>query len=203
MRRAAFCWIALAILVLDASSSAAQQCREARYRWSQKIDTTLRGVPAHDVEISTILSRWELPPIGAGKWFRCAPRGGRERMVYGVVGWLRRLERKKDDGDWHLELTENRGDKVRNCIVVEIPLAELHGDFRQARANLVELLRGTRIDREGDLEKPVRIRVVGAAFFDGQHLSGSRRPVALEHGRCNSSARALWEIHPVYRVERP
>ena len=43
----------------------------------------------------------------------------------------------------------------------------------------------------------------GAAFFDGYHQlpwpGGSPRPIL--HGRCNASLRALWELHPVYKVE--
>ncbi|MBI4501420.1 MAG: hypothetical protein HY700_09695 [Gemmatimonadetes bacterium] len=53
-----------------------------------------------------------------------------------------------------------------------------------------------------DFDPPVQLRVVGAAFFDGEHRgAGSNNP--LGHGRCNSSARALWELHLVYLVKRP
>src|SRR6266581_4379191 len=51
----------------------------------------------------------------------------------------------------------------------------------------------------------VRAGISGAAFFDGQHRRGGRRSEQIDgaHGRCNSSVRALWEIHPVYRVTSP
>jgi hypothetical protein len=200
---AAACCLAVAVLVIAPSAGRAQRCAEPHYRWSQKIDTTLRAIPPSDVEVKDILTSWQVPPIGGGSVFRCAQRIGRERGVYSVVGWLRRIDRKKDDGDWHLELTQRRDSRVGDCIVVEIPLPNLHPDFRQARANVEELLRPVRVDREGDLSKPLRIRVTGAAFYDGQHLDGNQLALPRGHGRCNSSARALWEIHPVYRVERP
>jgi hypothetical protein len=43
------------------------------------------------------------------------------------------------------------------------------------------------------------------AFFDGQHRRGGRRSDRIDggHGRCNSSVRALWEIHPIYRIGSP
>jgi len=55
------------------------------------------------------------------------------------------------------------------------------------------------------LAEPIAVQLVGAAFFDGHHRAGGRRRDAIDpkHGRCNSSLRALWEIHPVYRVEPP
>jgi len=180
-----------------------QQCDSPHYRWAQKIDTTLRAMAPRDVTIGTILNDWPVPPIGSDEADRCHARVAEERTVYRVVGWLRRIDRKKDDGDWHLELTERRHDAVGDCIVVEIPLPTYHPTFGRARAALDSLLQSTRIDRDGDLGKPIRIVVTGAPFFDGQHLGKKQRLVARDHGRCNSSARALWEIHPVYDVQRP
>ena len=181
----------------------AQPCDAPHYRWAEKIDTTLRSMPPRAVTIGTMLNEWPIPAIGNDDADRCRPRVAEERVVYRVVGWLRRIQRKKDDGDWHLELTERRDDKVENCIVAEIPLPAFHSTFAGARAALDSLLRSTPIDPDGDLEKPIRVVVTGAAFFDGQHLGKKRRLVARDHGRCNSSARALWEIHPVYTVQRP
>jgi len=70
---------------------------------------------------------------------------------------------------------------------------------------LGRLVAGRRRSKSGVLAKPVAVQIVGAAFFDGHHRAGARRrdPIDPKHGRCNSSLRALWEIHPVYRVERP
>jgi hypothetical protein len=182
--------------------AAAQRCDAPHYRWPQKIDTTLRAMAPRDVTIGAILNDWPVPPIGNDDADRCHPRVAAERSVYHVVGWLRRIDRKKDDGDWHLEMTERRDDNVGACIVVEIPLPAYHPTFGRARAAVDSLLRSTRIERDGDLVKPIHIVVTGASFFDGEHLGKKRRLVARDHGRCNSSVRALWEIHPVYDVQR-
>jgi len=70
---------------------------------------------------------------------------------------------------------------------------------------LDSLIDDRKIRKGGVLARPVGARISGAAFFDGQHRRGGRRSdrVAGDHGRCNSSVRALWEIHPVYRVTSP
>jgi hypothetical protein len=41
----------------------------------------------------------------------------------------------------------------------------------------------------------VRIRIIGAAFFDGEHRGGAnhRDETRGDHGRRNSSVRTLWE----------
>ena len=180
-----------------------QRCAEPRYRWSAKIDTTLAAITPQPASIPEMLQRWNPPAVTARDW--CVPRAGRELVVYQVGGWIRRLETSKDDGDWHIELTDRRDSPADSCIVVEIPLVELGGTYRQARADLGRLVAGRRRSKSGVLAKPVAVQIVGAAFFDGHHRAGARRrdPIDPKHGRCNSSLRALWEIHPVYRVERP
>ena len=62
-----------------------------------------------------------------------------------------------------------------------------------------------KIRKGGALDQPTLVRVAGTAFFDGQHRRGGRRGDETDggHGRCNSSVRALWEIHPVYRMIPP
>ncbi len=180
-----------------------QACAEPRYRWSEKIDTTLATVTPLRASIPEILGSWDPPALTARN--RCAPRAARELLVYQVRGWARRLETSKDDGDWHIELTDRRDSLADSCIVAEIPLVELGGAYRQARADLKRVLAGRRRSKSGVLAKPVEVQIVGAAFFDGHHRAPGRRrdPINPKHGHCNSSLRALWEIHPVYRVEPP
>jgi hypothetical protein len=47
-------------------------------------------------------------------------------------------------------------------------------------------------------------RVIGAAFFNRKHRGGRahRDQTDGSHGRGNSSARARWELHPVYWVRQ-
>src|SRR5437773_3417117 len=50
----------------------------------------------------------------------------------------------------------------------------------------------THLGAKGDLHAPVQVTFTGAAFFDGYHQKtkqGVKR--ASQHGRCNSSVRAL------------
>src|SRR2546422_9197138 len=110
-----------------------------------------------------------------------------------------------DDGDWHIELTEGAASPVDSCVVVEIPASRYSPRYALAREAFDSLLGGRKIRKGGALDQPVLVRVAGAAFFDGQHRRGGRRSDETDggHGRCNSSVRALWEIHPVYRMIPP
>ncbi len=180
-----------------------QRCDQPHYRWDVKIDTSLFTRPAVATTVTDILNRWAAPAIGPDD--RCAPRSDRERNVYSVSGWIRRIETAKDDGDWHIELTHGPTSPVDSCIVVEIPLPALGASYRRSRSQLRTLLVGRRLDKQGDLDTPLPVRIVGAAFYDGQHRRTTRKRDQTDrgHGRCNSSVRALWELHPVYAVLRP
>lgn len=193
------------MLALPATRVRAQgaACAEPRYRWSAKTDTSLAALTPQPVAIPFVLGSWEPPPLTSRD--RCAKRDGRELALYSLSGWVRRVEKIKDDGDWHIELTDRRDSPTDSCIVVEIPPAKLSARYAQARADLDALLGTKKAVKNFSLADPVRVRITGAAFYDGQHRRGTpeRNRIDGRHGRCNSSARALWEIHPVYRVERP
>src|SRR5205814_7331802 len=118
------------------------------------------------------------PAIRARDW--CAPRAARELLVYRVGGWVRRLETSKDDGDWHIELTERRDGPADSCIVAEIPQGKLGSAYRQARADLRRLVADRRRSKGGVLAKPVGVQLVGAAFLDGHHRAGGRPPAVLD-----------------------
>src|SRR2546427_11279133 len=83
--------------------------------------------------------------------------------------------------------------------------AERYGAvYRAARAALAALVDTTRLSARGDAAAPVQVRFTGAAFFDGYHqLPWPGAPHPVLHGRCNASLRALWELHPVYKVAGP
>jgi hypothetical protein len=181
----------------------AQACREPHYRWTQKTDTALADLAPQATSVSAILATWAPPHLGPHD--RCALRSGRELGVYSVTGWVRRADKFKDDGDWHVELTERADSPSDSCIVVEIPAPQYSARYASARAALDSLIGDRKVRRSGVLARPALARITGAAFFDGQHRRGGRRSDRIdgEHGRCNSSVRALWEIHPVYRVTSP
>jgi hypothetical protein len=125
--------------------------------------------------------------------------------VFVLVGWVRRLKLQEADGDWHVELTAARASPVDSCIIVEIPAERYGAIYGRARAALASLVDTTQLGPRGDLRPPVRVQFTGAAFFDGVHqrVAPSGSPAASQHGRCNSSLRALWELHPVYEVAAP
>lgn len=195
--------VATGALVAPDRGVQAQGCDEPHYRWSAKTDTALALRRATAATVSDILTRWSAPGIGPDD--RCAPRSDRERSVYAVHGWIRRIETEKDDGDWHIELTAGATSPTDSCIVAEIPPPALGAAYRRSRAQIGGLLRGRHPDKQGDLDPPLEVRIVGAAFYDGQHRRTSRRRDRTDggHGRCNSSVRALWELHPVYAVSGP
>ena len=212
MSRRVPCLVLCAVVLAFPPHAHAQSAPESagsdlRYRWAQKVDTTLAAQPAAAVTVPAMLT-WT--PLDLGPRDVAAPRQGRELHVYRLTGWIRRA-RQNDDGDVHLSLTATPGDSPDSCVVVEIPAERYGAVFRRARADLLPALEGTRIKRSGRLTPPVAVEVTGAAFFDGKHLQhrkirGTKDQGAAEaksHGDCNASASALWEIHPAYRIRRP
>jgi hypothetical protein len=190
-------------LLASRSSTPPQRCDQPHYRWDVKTDTSLAGRPAVQTTIMDILTRWTPPSLGPGDG--CAPRAGRELNRYVVRGWVRRIEKKKDDGDWHIELTAAATSPAESCLVVEIPLPRFGAVYRRARSQLNALLVARHLDNDGDLDTPLEVRIAGAAFYDGQHRRTTSRRDQTDggHGRCNTSLRALWEVHPVYDVRTP
>lgn len=193
---------AIAIVAALSSPATAQICTAPHYRWPAKIDSSLAGDSAHSVDLNEILADWDARPLTARD--KCAPRAGREDSVYVVTGWVRRIKRRETDGDWHIEITEEEETPVTQCIVVEIPSPEHGAIYAKAREALNALVDSIPMSSRGDLDVPILLRFTGAAFFDGYHQTHPKNggPVrAKQHGRCNSSVRALWELHPVYKVE--
>src|SRR5207245_1568855 len=119
---------------------AAPQCRQPHYRWTQKTDTSLAALSPHPTSVTAILAGWAAPNIASRD--RCAPRADRELQVFALTGWVRRVEKVKDDGDWHIELTEGAASPVDSCVVVEIPAPKYGSRYALARAALDSLLGG-------------------------------------------------------------
>src|SRR5207247_9621871 len=90
-------------------------------------------------------------------------------------------------------------------LAVEIPAALPDGLYGLVRADLARPVAGAPVTAAGEVTAPVRLRVIGTAFVDGEHRGGPDRRDQTDgsHGHCNLSARALWEIHPVYWVKPP
>lgn len=197
-------WLPLALLGVVAPVARGQACTEPHYRWTEKTDESLADVNPVRAYITTMIKSWALPAYTGQAIYKCQDREGRELKTYSVVGWLRRVKKAETDGDWHAELTSRADSPVDSCIVIEFPPPN-SPTYQQARDDLNAFLATTTVASNGDLASPVRIRIIGAAFFDGEHRGGPTRRDQTDgaHGRCNSSARALWEIHPVYWVRQP
>ena len=180
-----------------------QACAAGAYRWPQKVDVSLATLTPKRAYVGTVLSTWSLPDLWGGSSANAAPRQGRELSVYYVVGWVRRIDMTEDDCDWHIEITSTRTADSTKCLVVEIPRGLESGLFDEARASFEALLGSS--PHDGVVSPPVRMEFIGPAFFDSQHRgSKTANPNGAHgHGYCNSSARALWEIHPVYWVVEP
>jgi hypothetical protein len=195
------------VLVLGACSvlpqtAVTQTCTDAHYRWTEKTMESLASVTASRTTITTILTSWSVPDLTGQPQYKCAPRAGKELQTYSVIGWVRRVRTGEEDGDWHIELTSRSNSAIDSCIVAEIPPAELAASYAQARADLQGWASW---NAQGDVAPPVRLRFIGAAFFDGEHRGGPTHRDRTDgaHGRCNASVRALWELHPVYWVRPP
>ncbi len=192
---------ALAAFAIGAANG--QTCTEPHYRWSEKVDTSFATNPPAAVDVSDVLT-WTPRAITAQD--QCAHRIGREQNVYSVTAYVRRIKLHETDGDWHIEITEEEYTPVpASCIIVEIP-APAYGDvYRQARDQLAALVDTTHLAAKGDLDASVLVTFTGAAFFDGYHqkMTSTGSKHASQHGRCNSSLSALWELHPIYAVTAP
>jgi hypothetical protein len=198
--------LAGALVLFSAVPIRARTPCDVHYRWQQKIDATHLNDTPISTTVATMLS-WASPPFTAAAIYWCQPRNARERRVYRLTAWARRLKLENSasgDFDWHIELTGARTSSVYNCIVVEIPPDTINPAYFQARQDFLATVTdaGSTINGSGDVVPPVRVKVSGLAFFDGEHRgAGSNQP--HKHGRCNSKTSALWEIHPVYSVSAP
>lgn len=187
-----------ATLIESTSGSGYPACGgQHHYRWAVKQDHTGIAATGTTVSVTTVLG-WSAADVGRdfGSW--CADRGGRELRAFALTGWVRRIRKHESDGDWHVELTATNTAPVTACVIVEIPDPSFGDEYGVARARLDQLTATSALDSDhGDLTPPVRIRVVGAAFYDGWHRSSH------DHGRCNSTPGAIWELHPVFEVRAP
>jgi hypothetical protein len=189
-------------LLLAPARASGQTCTEPHYRWSEKTDESRANVTPVRADVTTALTQWALLAFTGQAQYKCADRVARELRTYSISGWVRRVKTDESDGDWHIEVTARQNSPTDSCLVLEIPPVEYSGNYALARQALQSLASW---DSNGDVSQPVRLRFIGAAFFDGEHRGGPTRRDQTDgsHGRCNSSARALWELHPVYFVRLP
>ena len=122
------CSSAIATLLMVLPSLARGQCSDPHYRWSEKTDESLAGIPAVQASVTTILT-WAPLSLTGDPASKCPARAGRELRVYNGRASVRRVKTGEADGDWHIELTARQNSPVGSCIVVEIPPADLSGKY--------------------------------------------------------------------------
>ena len=187
------------VLAPSATTSGFPLCGpERHYRWQEKITTSGFDQTPTKPSVNTALNWAPLSFSGHDVLSWCTERTAKENKVYSILGWVRRT-RKEDDGDIHIEITQTATAAVEDCLVVEIPAAELSPRFSKARADLLSLL-GLSVVADKDFDSPKRVRFTGLAFWDGWHATSG---LPSKHGRCNSTKGAPWELHPVFKVEAP
>jgi hypothetical protein len=103
------------------------------------------------------------------------------------------------DGDLHVQLVDNPGDKT--CFIVEIPdptyvEAGIAARVKAARAAVLQAVGKPKLQLGGvvaPLEMPF-VTVTGQLFFDDAHIGGAKR------GKRGVKAGTLFELHPVLDV---
>jgi hypothetical protein len=171
---------------------------QAHYRWKEKATSSGLDDPEHSISVTGMLAWPALPFHGSSIVSWCQGREGRENTVYRLTGWVRRV-RAEADGDVHIEVTSTAHSPVARCVVVEIPPESYSPRFKQARDDLKVVLGITSLSNH-DLAQPVRAMFTGLAFWDGWHVTTG---LPTNHGRCNSTKGAAWELHPVFKVASP
>ncbi len=177
-----------------------------------------KGTHATQTTVGEILA-WEAPEDISDKEVRnsnAAIDPLEEEEVFEVEGDLWRVALEPNDCDYHLELSAPGGGKTALRIIAEIPDDP---GYATARKNLLDALEQSdrdKLENSGEilLQKPVRVKLRGFAFFDAFHYSAKFNPAKLGkckftksqklkrgngHGTC--AVGTLWELHPVWKLQ--
>jgi len=173
-----------------------------QHRTNMKHRDPSQGTP----QIRTIpqVLQWATPAGIQNKTVRKqdSPYAGREQdaQVYGIAGDLWRAKVEANDCDFHLEISASGQPQTANRIIVEIPQG---AQFLAARQKVIEELVANGydvgVDKSIDLDEPLRIRVVGLAFYDSAHYSKKNRKRG--HGHGTKKVSTLWELHPSWDIQ--
>lgn len=163
-------------------------------RWAAKTDWT--DPPTNNIQVHSItpseIFEWHAP---GGNIPRGAGRMAAEKEWYAVTGRIKKV-RAEDDGDLHIVLADASGDKPGE-VVVEIPLGERWCVLRKLVFTWTDAVFPFSTGRS-----PFRlvgdhvITAVGQAFYDVDHSGKDTRS-----NRRSDKKLAVWEIHPVMRID--
>jgi hypothetical protein len=165
--------------------------------------------PSHGTpQVRTVVQvlNWAVPAGIQDKTVRRqdSPFAGREQdaQVYEITGDLWRVRVEANDCDFHLEISAPGQPETANRIIVEIAQGP---QFLAARQKVIDELIANgfdaAVDKPIDLDEPLRIKVVGLAFYDSAHFS--KKNPKRGHGHGTKKVGTLWELHPSWDIQFP
>jgi hypothetical protein len=123
-----------------------------------------------------------------------------ENGVITLKGDLWAINIEANDCDFHLEISDVGNSSADDRIIAEIPQGPF---FLAARNALIRQLStaGIRPSRRIRFTQPIRVQVLGYAFFDAWHYSAANPQRGNNHG--SPQVASIWEIHPVWAIIFP
>jgi len=195
---------ALAFVVAVTSSAAVAQTVPAcapstptHQRQMMKTRLEPATLTASDITTHTVADIVKLA-VPAGKILTDAVIDPHEDDTVQVTGFVRLVKLSGDDCDLHIQLGAFPDRHVPQII------AEIPPGATATRKALAEIL-GVKIHAPDgkpiffDGSKAVKITVTGKLFDDSSHFAKDHPKTGNNHG---SGVATLWEVHPVWRVER-
>jgi hypothetical protein len=128
------------------------------------------------------------------------PIDPRESAVLTLKGDLWAINIEPNDCDFHLEVSEVGGSVDSDRVIVEIPQTAPFVAARNALLNRLHAA-GVTLHARTKLAQPIRVQVVGFAFYDAWHFSPTNPQRGNHHG--SPQVGSIWEIHPVWAIIFP
>jgi hypothetical protein len=125
-------------------------------------------------------------------------RVAEEKQNVRVVGWMFDAKRE-DDEDYHVIVGTQSSGTDNTFMNVEVsglpPSGKDRTDLKAARIEFENIAQRT-ISRAhyNNFIPPIKVRITGSLFFDGDHAPGSIGPMGHK-------PKTVWEIHPVAKIE--
>jgi hypothetical protein len=128
------------------------------------------------------------------------PIDPRESSVLTLKGDLWAINIEPNDCDFHLEISEVGGSVDSDRVIVEIPQTPPFVAARNALLNKLHAA-GVTLHARTKLAQPIRVQVLGFAFYDAWHFSSANPQRGNHHG--SPQVGSIWEIHPVWAIIFP
>jgi hypothetical protein len=171
--------------------------QQNRTHMKHRIPPTQRPVPV----LTTVAAMAAASPATGvtTPGFRTADRpiDQHELGIVTLKGDLWAINVEANDCDFHLEISDVGNSVSDDRVIVEIPQGP---PFVVARDALIQLLRASGITfrRRMQLNPPIRVQVLGYAFYDAWHFSPNNPQRG--HGHGSPQVASIWEIHPVWAL---